>query len=83
MDASIIAAFIREVRLEMCAESHRGSISSAGVGCEIRSILPSALKALHVLGEKIRLEDKTGMSYNRNWQCEIGFLVKMDHELSP
>ena len=71
MEASAIAAFIREVRLNMCVGNH---ISSAGVGCEIRSILPSALKALR--------EGKTGILYNRNWQREIGFLAKMDHELS-
>ena len=77
-----IAAFVREVLLEICARNRRGNIYSASVEKEIRSMLPSFLQALQVASEKMGLEDKTGMSYNHDWQRENTLLAKINYELS-
>lgn len=77
-----IAAFVREVLLEICARNRRGNIYSASVENEIRSMLPSFLQALQVASDKTGLEDKTGMSYNHDWQRENTLLAKINYELS-
>ncbi len=77
-----IAAFVREVLLETCARNNRGNIYSASAENEIRSILSSFLQALQVASDKKGLEDKTGMSYNHDWQRENTLLAKILYELS-
>lgn len=71
-----IAAFVREVRLEICARNHRGNIYSARIGYEIRSILPGFLEALRVASDKTGLEDKTGMALCMILTWKIRFLQK-------
>lgn len=55
-----ITAFVKGFSLEICVRNHRGNIYSEN---EVRSILPSFLKAFRVTSDKDGLEDKTGMAF--------------------
>ena len=77
-----IAAFVREVRLEICARNHRGNIYSASIENKVRSILPSFLQALRVASAKLGLEDKTGVAFVHDWTLQNTVLAKIEYELS-
>lgn len=76
-----VAAFIKDVRLEICARNHRGNIYSASIEDEVREILPSLMDALRFASEKLGLADKTGLSYEYDWTKNT-IVGKMEYELS-
>ena len=76
-----VSNFVKDVRFEIAATSHRGNIYSASVDYEVRAILPSFLLALRVASEKLGLEDKSGLAYVYDWTKNT-IQGKMEYELS-
>lgn len=79
-DDPAVANFTRDVRLEVCARSHRGNIYSAAIEDEVRTVLPSFLVALRIASQRSGLEDKTGLSYVHDWTKNT-IVGKMEYEL--
>jgi len=77
---SAVANFAQDVRLEICAKSHRGNIYSATIDDEVRTVLPSFLVALRTASRHAGLEDKTGLSYLHDWTKNT-IVSKMEYEL--
>ncbi|KAK4694811.1 hypothetical protein P7C71_g2829, partial [Lecanoromycetidae sp. Uapishka_2] len=80
-DDGAIAAFARDVQLEVCAKSRRGDIYSSTIEDEVRKILPSLLIALKVASERAELEDKSGLGYVYDWALNR-VQTKMEWELA-
>jgi hypothetical protein len=78
---SAIADFVKDVRFEVAAASHRGNIYSASIDNEVRAILPSLLWALRTASEKLGLEDTSGLAYVYDWRQNT-IQAKMEYELS-
>ena len=78
---SAVVEFIKDVRFEIVAKSHRGNIYSADIDGDVRSVLPSLLLALRVASEKAGLEDKSGLAYVHDWTMNT-IRAKMEFELS-
>lgn len=78
----VIAAFVKEVRFEICARNHRCDAYFASIENEVRSILPSFLETLRVASDKMGLEDKTGMAFVHDFNMKNTVLAKIDYELS-
>ena len=78
---SAVADFVKDVRFEIAATSHRGNIYSASIDNEVRAILPNLLRALRTASEKLGLEDKSGLAYVYDWRQNT-IQAKMEYELS-
>lgn len=76
-----VAAFVEDVRLEVCVGSRRGNIYSATLDGEVRTVMPSLLEALRVASVKGGAKDASGLGYVFDW-TENTIVGKMKYELS-
>lgn len=77
---SAIDSFVVDVRIELCATSHRGNIYSATIDDEVRTLLPSFWEALKIASERMRLDDRSGAAYVHDW-TKNKIVAKMEYEL--
>lgn len=80
-DHPAVLAFTKDVRLEICANNHRGNIYSASIEEEVREILPSLLEALRDASQKVGLKDRSGLGFEHDW-TQNTIVWKMKYELS-
>ncbi|KAL9024937.1 MAG: hypothetical protein Q9180_007769 [Flavoplaca navasiana] len=65
--SAALDSFTVDVRIQLCATSHRGNIYSSTIDEEVRTLLPSFFEALRVASEKDGLEDRSGAAYVHDW----------------
>ncbi|KAL8882176.1 MAG: hypothetical protein Q9192_007630, partial [Flavoplaca navasiana] len=65
--SAALDSFIVDVRIQLCATSHRGNIYSSTIDEEIRTLMPSFFEALRVASERDGLEDRSGAAYVHDW----------------
>ncbi|KAL8887367.1 MAG: hypothetical protein Q9215_005054 [Flavoplaca cf. flavocitrina] len=79
-ESATLDSFIVDVRIQLCATSHRGNIYSSTIDEEVRTLLPSFFKALRVASEREGLEDRSGAAYVHDW-TKNKIVEKMGYEL--
>ncbi|KAI4257698.1 MAG: hypothetical protein L6R42_005493 [Xanthoria sp. 1 TBL-2021] len=77
---SAIDSFVVDVRIELCATSHRGDIYSATIDDEVRRLLPSFWEVLKIASERMGLDDRSGAAYVHDW-TKNKIVAKMEYEL--
>ena len=76
-----VLTFLKDVRMEITARSHRGNIYSPTIETEVRTILPSLFEALKVASGKMGLVDKSWLAFVYDWE-KNRVEMKLGYELS-
>ncbi|MCJ1277537.1 hypothetical protein MMC21_005350 [Puttea exsequens] len=80
-DAAVVADFVADVKVEICAKNRRGNIYSATLDQEVVAVLPSFLFAVRKASERLELDNRRELGFVFDWELNR-IKEKMEWELS-